>query len=108
MSISLIDNNGACRVVCEGCLTFQFARELEDRIIDALRRYSHFELDLSGVREIDLHGLHLLRLLTTVGGDKVATVAGSPVVDQAQRRLLASRRSICLRGSREERAGAAC
>lgn len=107
MSIMLIDKHDACRVVCDGRLTFQFARELEDRVIDALRRYSRFELDLSGITEIDLHGLHLLQLLTTVGGDKVKTVAGSPIVDQARKRLLASSRGTWLRGTPEERARAA-
>ena len=103
MNIKLIDNNGICQLVFEGCLTFEFARELEERIIDAMRRYDRFQLDLSAISEIDLCGLHLLRILVSVGGDNVETIAGSPVVALAEQRLLATRRGNWLRGSREER-----
>jgi ABC-type transporter Mla MlaB component len=104
MKITLIDNKDHCRLVFAGRLTYQFAQELENRIIDALRRYSHFEVDLSGVREIDICGIHLLGILDAVAGDKVKTIATSPVVQQAQQRLLAPRRGTWLRGSRDERA----
>lgn len=102
MSIDVIDQDGSCRLVFAGQVTFAFARELEDRIIDALRRYTRFEVDLSAISEIDLCGLHLLRVLDTVGGDNVKTVADSSLVEQARRQLLVSRRSAWLRGSREE------
>ncbi|MGE5471531.1 MAG: STAS domain-containing protein [Bacteroidota bacterium] len=102
MRINLIDKDGVCHLVFTGCLTFEFARELEDRIIDAMRRYDRFRLDLSAVSEIDLCGLHLLRILDTLGGAKVETIAGSPVVEMAERRLLASPRANWLRGRRDE------
>ena len=103
MGIHLIEKDHACRLIFDGCLTFEFARELEDCIIDALRRYTHFEVDLSGVLEIDLCGLHLLRVLETVGGENFQTVAGSLLVEQAQRRLLAPGRGVWLRGCPDQR-----
>jgi anti-anti-sigma regulatory factor len=104
MKITLIDNKEQCQLIFSGRLTYQFAQELENRIIDALRRYSHFEIDLSGVREIDICGIHLLGILDAVAGNNVKVIATSPVVAQAQQRLLAPRRSTWLRGSRDERA----
>lgn len=103
MSITLIDADGTCRLVFEGRLTFEFARELEDGIIEALRRFTRFELDLSAVHEIDLCGLHLLQVLEAVAGDKVTTIAGSSLVEHTRTRLLASQRGTWLRGSRGER-----
>lgn len=83
MTINLIDKEGGCRLVFDGCLTSEYARELEDRLIDALRRYTRFEVDLSGVQEVDHCGLHLLRILNTVAGDHVEMVAPSPIVELA-------------------------
>ncbi|HJW26177.1 MAG TPA: STAS domain-containing protein [Rhodocyclaceae bacterium] len=105
MGLNLIDNKGVCRLVFDGSLTHEFAGELDDLIVDALRRYSRFEMDLSGVREIDLCGLHLLRMLESVAGDNLTTLATSPVVDHAQKRLLASGRWSWLRGRRVPRDG---
>ncbi|HZX33075.1 MAG TPA: hypothetical protein VFF03_17120 [Rhodocyclaceae bacterium] len=85
MTIRIIDKEGACRLVFDGCLTAEFSRELEDRIIEALRRYTRFEVDLSGVKEVDQCGLHLLHILNTLGGSHVETVADSPVVVEASR-----------------------
>lgn len=85
MTIDLIDKEGACRLVFDGCLTSEFARELEDCIIEALRRYTHFEVDLSRVKEVDQCGLHLLRVLNKIAGDHLETVAESPVVEEATR-----------------------
>lgn len=103
MNITLIDHNQdhACRLVFDGNLTMEFARDLEDRIIDALRRYTHFEIDLSGVREIDICGIHLLGVLDALGGSNVTIVDTSPAVQRAYERL-APCRGTCLRGSREE------
>lgn len=101
MSINLIDQEGGCRLIFDGCLTSEYARELEDRIIEALRRYTHFELDLSGVREVDQCGLHLLWILNTLGGDHVETVAPSPVVEQANRQLCPGGRAGHRRSGRE-------
>lgn len=96
MSITLVADGSACRLTFEGSITFEFWRELEDRIIDALRRYTHFEVDLSGIREVDLCGIHLIEMLRSVGGTQVKIVATSPLVDQTSRRLLAPQRLASL------------
>jgi ABC-type transporter Mla MlaB component len=103
LNISLIDKAQTCRLVFEGSLTLEYARELEDRIIDALRRYTRFEVDLSGVSEIDICGIHLLGVLDAVAGSQVEVLERSPAVQRAYERL-APRRGAWLRGSREERA----
>lgn len=105
MTVTLIGNDQRCRLIFEGSMTFDDAREIEDRIIDALRRYQHFEIDLSAVSDVDLCGLHLLGMLQNVGGENAQVVAGSPVVDMASKRLLASYRGPWLRGQRTEHAG---
>lgn len=84
------------RLTFDGSMTIDFANELEDRIIDAMRQHRRLEVDLSGVREIDLCGVHLIRLLQTVGGKDVDFVATSPVVDHAVNGLGASRSFISL------------
>lgn len=99
-----IDETG-CRLVFEGKMTFEFSSELEDRIIAAMRRYQCLEVDLSGVHEIDLCGIHLLGLLQSFGGKKVTIVATSPVVERASSRLLGSFRGASLgRVARKEAA----
>lgn len=107
MNISLIDKNNACRLIFNGHLTYEHARELEDGIIDALRRYTRFEVDLSGVQEIDLCGIHLLGILDAVAGEQVEVVESSTAVERAYSRLLAPQRGSWLRGSRDERKAAA-
>jgi anti-anti-sigma regulatory factor len=102
MNVALVDKGHTCRLILEGEMTFAFARYMEDRIIDALRRYRRIEVDLAGVSEIDLCGIHLLGVLQTVGGEGVHIVANSPVVEQGAARLLASGRGHWLRaGARE-------
>lgn len=103
MSVNLIDKENACRLVFEGSLTHEFARELEGHIIDALRRYTHFELDLSGVHEIDLCGIHLLGVLEAIAGEQVDVIESSSIVQQAYGKLLAPGRGTWLRGGRTER-----
>ena len=103
MSVNLIEKENACCLVFIGSLTFEFERELEDKIIDALRRYTRFEVDLSGVREIDLCGIHLLGVLKSVGGEQVEVIETSPAVQQAYSKLLKPTRGAWLRGSRTER-----
>lgn len=71
------------RLTFDKKMTYEFATELEDKIIDALRRYTHVEIDLSRVLEIDLCGIHLLGLLKCFTGKGVVIVATSPAVDQA-------------------------
>ena len=85
----------------DGKMTFEFYRELEDRVIDAMRRYKNLEIDLSEVNEIDLCGLHLVGLLQSVG----VIVAASPVVEQASKGLLSTLHAAALgRASRSGRA----
>jgi ABC-type transporter Mla MlaB component len=107
MTVTLIGNEHGCRLVFAGSMTYEFAREMEDRIIDALRRYRHFEIDLSAVHDVDLCGLHLLGMLQNVGGQNARIVADSQAVQQASKRLLASYRGPWLRGNRQERGSAA-
>lgn len=83
MLVELLCNESGCRLVFAGRMTIEFARYVEDRIIDALRRYRNFDVDLSAVSEIDLCGVHLLGVLRTIGGAGVRIVATSPVVDHA-------------------------
>lgn len=88
MSDTHSDNDCGFRLTFDGSMTVAFSNELEDRIINAMRKYKHLEVDLSGVREIDLCGIHLIRLLQTVGGKAVDFVAASPIVEHAVRGLL--------------------
>lgn len=83
MQVELLCNERGCRLVFAGRLTIDYARYVEDRIIDALRRYRNFDVDLSAVSEIDLCGIHLLGILRTIGGPGVKIVACSSVVDRA-------------------------
>ena len=68
----------------EGKMTYEVYRDLEDKVIDAMRRYKKLDIDLSDVQEIDLCGLHLVGLLQHIG----VIVAASPAVEQATKRLL--------------------
>lgn len=92
MGITLTEDGDVCQMAFDGSITYEFWREQEDIIIDAMRRYTQFKVDLSGIEEIDLCGIHLLGVLHSVGGQNVTIVAGSPIVDQTSRRLLASQR----------------
>jgi ABC-type transporter Mla MlaB component len=98
MNVTLFCNDKGCRLVFAGSMTFEFARYIEDRILDALRRYRHFEVDLSAVSEIDVCGVHLLGVLRTIGGDGVEIVASSPAVRRGTERALAGGRGYWLRG----------
>lgn len=103
MSITVIAIENGCRLVFGGDLTFDFAPDLEDRVIDALRRYTYFELDLSGVQKIDSFGIHILGLLMGFGDDRVKIVSNLQLVEQAYEKFFACRRGTWLRGSPEER-----
>lgn len=108
MSITLIETEAdrhACRLQFDGSMTFAHARELEDGIIDAMHRYQRLEIDLSGVCEIDILGVHLLGLLQAFGDD-ARIVARSEIVQQAYDRLLAPSRSSYLRSSGRQNAHA--
>jgi len=106
----LLTTDGAvCRLTFKGKMTFEVARELEEGILGAMHRYRHLEVDLSGVDEIDLCGIHLLGLMQKIGGKEVVIVANSPVVEQASGRLLGSFRGANLaRIARRESAFSCC
>jgi hypothetical protein len=69
-------------------MTSSVAKELEDTILDALRRHRNVEVDLSRVEEIDIYGTHLLGLLESFFGKGLSVVDSSPSVDNAFRRYL--------------------
>lgn len=77
----------AFRLKLAGPMTFEHRHELERTIIDAMRRHTSLEADLSEVREIDFYGVHLLGLLQSVG----AVIAISPVVEDAAKQLLSNK-----------------
>ena len=83
MNTAHVDGNNPFRLTFDGSMTIHFANELEDKILDAMRQHQRLEVDLSGVREIDLCGVHLLRLLQTLGGKAVNFVATSSIVENA-------------------------
>jgi hypothetical protein len=85
-----ITGEAGFRLTFDKKMTFEFATELEDKIIDALRRYAHVEVDLSRVLEIDLCGMHLLGLLQCFTGKGLVIVATSPAVEQAYGNFVAS------------------
>lgn len=78
------------RLTFNHSMTTRFSAELEDKVIDAMRRHKHLEVDLSAVREIDSSGVRLIELLTRLGGKEVDFVATSPVVERATRHLIAA------------------
>ncbi|MBS1188846.1 MAG: hypothetical protein H6R10_638 [Rhodocyclaceae bacterium] len=101
MRVTLIDKEHACRLVFAGSLTTKFARRLEDLVIDVLRRYTEFEIDLGKVREIDAYGIYLLGVLNRVAGPHVQLVDCSPAVQRAYEQL-APRRGAWLGSGRDE------
>lgn len=101
MGVSLKrDEQNHCRLLFGESMTLAHANELEDQIINAMRRHQKLDVDLSGVREIDTCGLHLLGMLNTLGGADLRIVAISPVVEEECKRLLAFRRGAAPRGDR--------
>lgn len=77
------------RLIFDHKMTFEFVAELEEMIIDALRRYTHVEVDLSRVLEIDLCGMNLLGFLKCFVDKGLVIVATSPAVERAYERLTA-------------------
>lgn len=96
MNITVTTHDQVCRMVINGSMTFKFSRQMEDHLIDSMRRHPYIEVDLSGVREIDHCGIHHLQLLQTIGGQKVCIVALSPEVESASKHLLTSQRGASL------------
>ncbi len=87
MNSSLNNSNTLFRLTFKSKMTFEFAREIEDMILDALRRYTRIEVDLSKVNEIDICGIHLLGLLETFANKGVAIIATSPAIEKAYEQL---------------------
>ena len=100
MNITLIggDNASSCRIIFQGSMTFKFSRTIEQQITDTMSRYQRVDIDLSGVNEIDLSGIHLISVMQSMSGNKFNIIATSPVVEQASRRLLASPHRGCSLG----------
>lgn len=90
MNSTCHETNNGFRLTFDGSMTTAFSNELEDKIISAMRQHKHLEVDLSGVHEIDLCGIHLIRLLQTVGGKAVNFIATSPIIEHAFKGLLAA------------------
>lgn len=97
MDISIVGSESDCRLVFEGAMTHEFSRQMEDRVIDLMRRHCCLKIDLSGVDEIDLFGLHLIGVLQNLGGRSVDIVAASPAVERALSRMLTPSRGTSLR-----------
>jgi len=76
------------RLTFKNNMTYQFASEIEDMILDAMRHYEHVEVDLSNVQEIDLCGVHLLGFLERFSDKGVLIVARSAAVKQAYEHFL--------------------
>lgn len=87
MNITLNGDKENCCLIFEGAMTCEFSCEMEDRLIDCMRRYRHLDVDLSAVSEVDLCGLHLLGVLRSFGDSAIRIVAASPVVDAALARI---------------------
>jgi hypothetical protein len=81
-------NNGKAQflLIFKSKMTFEFAGEIEDMILDALRRYTHIQVDLSKVSEIDICGIHLLGLLESFANKGVEIIATSPAIEKAYER----------------------
>jgi len=89
-------SNGNC-IVFSGPMTCNNSREIENRIINAMRQHPQLNVDLSGVEEIDLCGIHLLGVLQSFGGEAVHIIATSPTVDAALMRLPSTHRHARLK-----------
>jgi len=90
MRVTLVEGGEVSRLIFEGDMTLEFSNEMEDRIIGAMRRHQHIEVDLSAVEEIDLCGLHMVGMMRTMGKDRMDIVATSPSVERRLRKLLAN------------------
>lgn len=94
MKIEVNSGNAGSSITFTGPMTYEHSREMENQIINAMRRHPRLDVDLSSVDEIDLCGIHLLCMLKSYGGDAVHIVATSPTVENALQKLpVASRHS---------------
>jgi anti-anti-sigma regulatory factor len=70
-----------------GKMTYEFASEIEEVMLDAMRHYPHVEVDLSKVDEIDGCGIHLLGFLENFSAKGLHIIASSRAVEEAYERL---------------------
>lgn len=87
MNTPLNDGDVQFRLTFKSKMTFEFSGEIEDMILDALRRYTRIQVDLSKVTEIDICGVHLLGLLESFANKGVEVIATSPAIERAYERL---------------------
>jgi anti-anti-sigma regulatory factor len=86
MNTSLSKGKAQFLLTFKSKMTFEFAGEIEDMILDALRRYTYIQVDLSNVTEIDICGIHLLGLLESFANKGVEIIATSPAIEKAYER----------------------
>lgn len=91
MNITRNGGNEKFCLVIEGAMTHRRLREMEDRIIDSMRHFPYFDVDLSGVSEVDHFGIRLLEFIRSIGDDLIHIVAASPVVEEVLSRISSSR-----------------
>ncbi len=84
-------------LVFSGPMTCSNSRDIENRIINAMRQHPQLNVDLSGVEEIDLCGIHLLGVLKSYGGEAVRIIATSPSVEEALLQLPSTHRHARLK-----------
>ena len=87
MNNALTVGGAEFRLTFKSKMTFEFAAEIEEMILDALRRYMRVEIDLSKVREIDICGIHLLGFLESFTDKGLVIVATSPAIEKAYERI---------------------
>ena len=83
MKITHTSNWRHCRLAFDGKMTHEFSVEMEDEIINLMRRHSYLKIDLSAVCEIDSYGILLIDVLQCLTGKAVEIEATSPVVAMA-------------------------
>jgi len=87
MNNALTVGETGSRLTFKSKMTYEFASEIEEVMLDAMRHYPHVEVDLSKVHEIDNCGVHLLGFLDSFSGKGLHIIARSPAVEQAYARL---------------------
>lgn len=70
-----------------GALTLATCQRFEKKVIGALKRQQQLELDLSGIDQIDLYGIHLIDLLQRTAPRQIIVVASSSTVEEARQHL---------------------
>lgn len=78
MSLSVVPRGDVCHMRLRGQVIA--AAGLDRLLLDAIQRYSLFEVDLSGVELIDERGIRMLLLLKRLGGRTVSVGTPSPAL----------------------------